>query len=68
MVEVRVGSRIYVLDTSKQKVKISNKIERIGYVPLELVETRKKIEATKAVLAVQRIDSKILKKMVKRYY
>ena len=40
MVEVRVGSRIYVLDTSKQKEKISNKIAKIGYAPLELIEAR----------------------------
>ena len=62
MVEVRVGSGIYVLDTSKQKDKISNKIAEIGYAPLELIEARKEIEGTNAALAAQRIDSKILKK------
>ena len=50
MVEVRVGSRIYVLDTSKQKEKISNKIAEIGYAPLELIEVRKEIEGTNAAL------------------
>ena len=65
MVEVRVGSGIYVLDTSKQKDKISNKIAEIGYAPLELIEARKEIEGTNAALAAQRIDSKILKRMEK---
>ena len=62
MVEVLVGSGIYVLDTSKQKEEISNKIAKIGYAPLELIEARKEIEGTNAELAEQRIDSKILKK------
>ena len=59
---MRVGSGIYVLDTSKQKEEISNKIEKIGYAPLELIEARKEFEGTNAELAEQRIDSKILKK------
>ena len=62
MVEVRVCSGIYVLDTSKQKEEISNKIAKIGYAPLELIEARKEIEGTNAELAEQRIDSKVLKK------
>jgi len=65
MVEVRVGSGIYVLDTSKQKEEISNKIAKIGYAPLELIEACKEIEGTNAALAAKSIDSKILKKMEK---
>ena len=65
MVEVRLDSWIYVLDTSKQKEKIRNKIVEIGYAPLELVEARKEIESTNAAIAAQRIDSKILKNIEK---
>jgi GntR family transcriptional repressor for pyruvate dehydrogenase complex len=65
LVEVRVGSGIYVLDSSKQKNKISNKIADIGHGPLELIEARKEIEGTNAAMAAQRIDAKILKKMEK---
>ena len=61
MVGVRVGSGIHVLDTSKQKEEISNRIAKIGYAPLDLIEARKEIEGTNAALAAQRIDSKILK-------
>jgi hypothetical protein len=45
-----------------KKDEISNKIVKIGYAPLELIEARKEIEGTNAELAEQRIDSKILKK------
>jgi DNA-binding FadR family transcriptional regulator len=65
LVEVRVGSGIFVVDTSKQKKKISINIVEIGHGPLELIEARKEIEGTNATLAAQRIDAKILKKMEK---
>ena len=65
LVEVRVGSGIYVLDFSKQKKKLSNKIAEIGHGPLELIEARKEIEGANAALAAQRIEPDSLKKMEK---
>jgi GntR family transcriptional repressor for pyruvate dehydrogenase complex len=65
LVEVRVGSGIYVLDFSKQKKKLSNKIAEIGHGPLELIEARKEIESANAALAAQRIEPDSLKKMEK---
>jgi len=63
MVEVRVGSGIFVLDFSKQKKNLKSNISEIGYGALELIEARKEIEGVNAAMAAQRIDSKILKKM-----
>jgi len=63
LVEVRVGSGIYVLETEKKNLKLSNKIKDIGPGPLELIEARKEIEGNNAALAAQRIDAKCLEQL-----
>ena len=63
LVEVRVGSGIYVLETEKKNLKVSNKIKDIGPGPLELIEARKEIEGNNAALAAQRIDAKCLEQL-----
>ena len=63
LVEVRVGSGIYVLETEKKNLKLSNKIKDIGPCPLELIEARKEIEGNNAALAAQRIDAKCLEQL-----
>ncbi len=63
LVEVRVGSGIYVLETEKKNLKLTNKIKDIGPGPLELIEARKEIEGNNAALAAQRIDAKCLEQL-----
>ena len=63
LVEVRVGSGIYVINASKQKKQLSNKIAEIGHGPLELIEARKEIEGTNAALAAQQIGPEVLEQM-----
>ncbi|MBC8260121.1 MAG: FadR family transcriptional regulator [SAR324 cluster bacterium] len=63
LVEVRVGSGIYVIENAKKKLKLSGKLKDIGPGPLELIEARKEIEGNNAALAAQRIDTKCLDEM-----
>ena len=60
MVEVRVGSGIYVLNTSSPDLKLRNNTIDIGPGPLELIEARKEIEGANAALAAQRIGTDCL--------
>ena len=60
MVEVRVGSGIYVLNTSIPDLKLHNKTTDIGHGPLELIEARKEIEDANTALAAQRIGTDCL--------
>ena len=63
LVEVRVGSGIYVLDTSSPNLKMCNNFVDIGPGPLELIEARKEIEGAIAELAAQRIDTGCLEQL-----
>ena len=63
MVEVRVGSGIYVLNTSSQDLKLHNNTIDIGHGPLELIEARKEIEGANAALAAQRIETDCLEQL-----
>mgnify|MGYP001161047758 FL=1 len=63
MVEVRVGSGIYVLNTSSPDLKLRNNTIDIGPGPLELIEARKEIEGANAALAAQRIGTDCLEQL-----
>ena len=63
MVEVRVGSGIYVLNTSSPDLKLRNNTIDIGPGPLELIEARKEIEGANAALAAQRIGMDCLEQL-----
>jgi len=63
LVEVRVGSGIYVLDTSNPNIKMCKKYVDFGPGLLELIEARKEIEGAIAELASQRIDVGYLEKL-----
>ena len=63
MVEVRVGSGIYVLNTSSPNLKLRNNTLDIGAGPLELIEARKEIEGANAALAAQRIGTDCLEQI-----
>ena len=63
LVEVRVGSGIYVLDTSSPNLKMCKNSVDIGPGPLELIEARKEIEGAIAELAAQRIDTGCLEQL-----
>ena len=60
MVEVRVDSAIYVLNTSSPDMKLRNNTIDIGPGPLELLEARKEIEDANTALAAQRIGTDCL--------
>ena len=63
MVEIRVGSGIYVMDTSSPDLKLRNNTIDIGTGPLELIEARKEIEGANAALAAQRIGTDCLEQL-----
>jgi len=63
LVEVRVGSGIYVLDTSHQSLKIGNAITFMGPSPLDLLEARQEIETANVALAAQRIEKDCLEQL-----
>ena len=63
MVEVRVGSGIYVLNTSHRDLKIGNEIMCMGPCPLELLEARQEIETANVVLAAQCIEKEYLEQL-----
>ena len=60
MTEVRVGSGIYVLNTSHRDLKIGNEIMFMGPGHLELLEARQEIETTNVGIAAQRIEKECL--------
>ena len=63
MIEVRVGSRIYVLNTSHRDLKIGNEIMCMWPCPLELLEARQEIETANVVLAAQCIEKECLEQL-----
>ena len=63
MVEVRVGSGIYVSNTSNPDLKLRNYTIEMGPGPLELIEARKEIEGANAALAAQRIGTDCLEQL-----
>ena len=61
VVEVRVGSGIYVL--GNQDLKIGSETRFMGPGALELLEARKEIESTNVHMAAQRIEKDCLKQL-----